>query len=86
MQGHRSLLCIWIVQSLVERVPVSTSQATRQLQQPKPSLNDSLKDEYDLSLLCINDISGEHVFTNDYNEYEQDAAKIIVKNKPKTSH
>ena len=61
-------------------------RATRQLQQPKLSLNDSSKDEYALSLLCINDISGEHVFTNDYHEYEQGAAEIIVKNKPKTSH
>ena len=60
----------------------STSQATRQLQPPKPSLNDSVKDEYSLSLLC-NGISGEHVFTNGYHEYEQGAAEIIVKNRLK---
>ena len=42
-----------------------------------------MKDEYSLSLLC-NGISDEHVFTNDYHEYEQGAPEIIFKNRLKT--
>ena len=42
-----------------------------------------MKDEYSLSLLC-DDISSEQIFTNDYYEYEQGTAEILVKNRLKT--
>ena len=61
----------------------STFPATSQAHRPKANLNDNVKDEYSLHSVLCNDISDEQLFTNDYFEYEQGAADILVKNRLK---
>ena len=68
-----------------DRLPIgemnvrSTFPSTSQAHRPKANLNDNVKDEYSLPSVLCNDISDEQLFTNDYFEYEEGAADILVK-------